>query len=594
MNFNYFKLAITATLFMVSCSNDAIEIPEKPETEVTPEQKPNEKPEEKPQDTGNPVSISVGIKGMEESRSGIIERFVQGNNLSILKKEIPYTFSFDGVNWVNTQNLKIDSTTVLTAIHPVISEITDGFTLIDINKQDDVMFDQQTVTSDFPTAKFNLKHKLTLVRIKILKDEYIGNGVVSDFKIGNTYTSCRLHVQNGEITTGMLPKGDINFGNKYVLNDQNPETVDVIVAGKNEGDNVSFSFLLDGEVKNYQFPDWHRWEEGLMYTYTLKIKGKYNSAINKDDVPVDVEYWSQFGKTDEIIIKEPASDDWERYFTYSPRHKESGYYLYQNEGFALGFNYSHWGNHKFFGKVRGVITKNGEIVEKFPTYTHLPDAKINFSETAAYVVSQPGVYKFEVLFQKDGETTWMRGHEEGNPEEYLFEILPTPSEDDPALRQLYLENDENYHPDRVYPIPDDDSFNLIYVISNKGKHNLNGEIKVVWERDFSVKGMFQYPSQKKEGKPNDNEWHDEIGRMKISIPSGVKFWKGIVSCKIPVSYPAPTYYNGAQIYLYWREAGKTEWTILRLDGDYLFNRNYNDGYIFKEANNNISVRQRNW
>lgn len=594
MNFNFFKLVIAAGLFMVACSEDAIEIPEKPETEDTPEEKPNEKPEEKPDDTGKPVSISVGIKGMEKSRSGIIERFIQGNEISVVNERSPYTFKFDGVNWTNTQNLKVDKESVLTAIHPVISKVDEeGNVLIDMTKQEDVLFDQQTVTADFPTAKFNMKHKLSLVRIKILKDEYIGNGVVSDFRIGNTFTSCLLHVNYGDITTLTQPKGEILFGQKYVLNDNSPETVDVIIAGKAENENVTFSFLLDGERKTYYFPDWHRWEEGLMYTYTLKIKGKYNSAINKEDVPVDVEYWSQFGKTDEIIIRETDESDWERYFTYSPRHKEHAYYLYQNEAFPLRFNYNHWGDCKFHGKVRGVITQNGRIVEKFPACEHYPDARIPFFQTSAYVLSQPGTYKFEVLFQKEGETTWMRAHEEGDPEEYQFEILPTPSDDEPALRQLYLESEGMYLPASVYRIPDNDSFNLVYVISNKGKHRLKGEVKAMWERDFSLKGTYQYPSQKRHNESNDNEWKDEIGRMKIDIPTGEKFWKSMITCKIPIKYPAPTYYNDAVIHLYWRADGDKEWALLRLDGDYLLNRNF-EGNVFEEANNNLHVSPQNW
>lgn len=41
-----------------------------------------------------------------------------------------------------------------------------------------------------------------------------------------------------------------------------------------------------------------------IYTYSIKIKGAYNGEVNKEDVPIDVEYWSQFGKTDDIVIRE--------------------------------------------------------------------------------------------------------------------------------------------------------------------------------------------------------------------------------------------------------------------------------------------------
>ena len=599
MRLKYLTLAMAAAFLMGACADDVIEIPKKPETETTPDggkEEPEEKPEEKPEEYGEPVSISVGIKGMEESRSGIIEKFEQGSEVSVAKGVEPHTFRFDGLKWHNTQDLKVDKETVLTAVHPVFSEVkSDGYIIIDVTKQEDVLYDQQTVTPDFPTAQFNMKHKFSLVRIKILKDEYIGTGVVSDFKIGNIATTSRLYLDNGHNLWVTESKGEIPFGEKYVLNDESPETVDAIVAGKaaDIDKQVTLSFLLDGERKTYYFPDWHRWEEGMMYTYTLKIKGKYNAAINKDDVPVDVEYWSQYGKTDDIVIMDTDESDWERYFTYSPRHKETGYYLYQNEAFPLGFNYDYWGSGKFHGKIRGVITRNGKIVEKFPADIHYPEGTIHFFETAAYVLSDPGTYKLEVLFQKEGETKWMRGHEEGNPDEYQFEILPTPSDNEPALRQLYMEEKGDYSPSSVYSVSDNDPFNLVYVISNRGKHRLSGEIKAVWSRDFSLKGTNQYPSQKRQNKPNDNEWNDEIGRMRVEIPAGHKFWKNMITCKIPVTYPAPSYYNKAVLNLYWKADGETEWKMLRLDGDYLLNRDF-DGDVFREANNCLKIGLKSW
>lgn len=48
----------------------------------------------------------------------------------------------------------------------------------------------------------------------------------------------------------------------------------------------------------------------MKYTYTLKMTGNYNSPVNMEQVDIDVEYWSRYGKTDQIILN-PNPEDYE-------------------------------------------------------------------------------------------------------------------------------------------------------------------------------------------------------------------------------------------------------------------------------------------
>lgn len=65
---------------------------------------------------------------------------------------------------------------------------------------------------------------------------------------------------------------------------------------------------------------------GNEYTYTLKMTGNYNSPVNMEQVDIDVEYWSRYGKTDQIILN-PNPEDYE--FTIWPNYTEYGYDCYQ-------------------------------------------------------------------------------------------------------------------------------------------------------------------------------------------------------------------------------------------------------------------------
>ena len=152
----------------------------------------------------------------------------------------------------------------------------------------------------------------------------------------------------------------------------------------------------------------------------------------------------------------------------------------------------------------------------------------------------------------------------------------------------------------AYPVPDDTSWNLVYTLSNKGEKALRGEIKAVWEREFKLKSNSYRPSTRDKQVANaDSEWTDEIGKTSINIPVGARFWKGIMECKLPVKHAKPIDSKGVLyavpvLHLYWKAEGSGEWVLLRCDADYLFNRNYGEGYIWDETTNYIKVMPQSW
>jgi hypothetical protein len=84
----------------------------------------------------------------------------------------------------------------------------------------------------------------------------------------------------------------------------------------------------------------------------------------------------------------------------------------------------------------------------------------------------------------------------------------------------------------------------------------------------------------------------------VDIPTGTRFWKGIMSCKFPVKRLAPRHdgvkYAIPVLHLYWRAENSNEWILLRCDADYLFNCNYTGDYIWDETTNYVKVMPQSW
>lgn len=221
-----------------------------------------------------------------------------------------------------------------------------------------------------------------------------------------------------------------------------------------------------------------------------------------------------------------------------------------------------------------------------------------------YVQAVPGTYRLAVLFKKNGESAWFKPYgydQNSNDGEWMYEVRP--ATDMPALRMITLEN-QKCNTFLAYPVPDNDWFNIVYTLSNKSRKAMKGTIKVVWEREFKLESNSYRPSAKadKNDSLNDEEWRDELGSCTVDIAAGVRFWKGIVSCKFPVQRKEPwrihdnVGYCTPIAHLYYQPEGSSEWKLLRCDTEYLFNRNYpgSESAKMDEAFNYLYVIPKSW
>lgn len=592
-------------LFLAACQTDKILVPEKntDNTEQTDDtDQPEDEPEDKPVNEELLLGLDATLKNMVESRKGVINAWQSGNEIGLYTENKNLKYTYDGSKWIAAEQYEVQKEQTVYAYHPYTENVDMPYVPVDLTRQEDVMYGQCIVTPDFPTAKPEMKHALSLIRVKLLRDEYMGTGLVTDVTVRNVNSHLAMDVVYGNIAYPDAQKCDIPIGGGFMLNDANPTVSEAILPPLYHPDGVSLSFKLDGKEMNYTFPSWHDWEAGNIYTYTIKIKGAYNAEINKEDVPIDVEYWSQFGKTDEIVLKNVDYTDFENMFFISTNYTEFGYDCYQNEGKPFGLFYTHAGSEPFEGKLRFVFMQGGQIVEKFQPIDIKIQGDWDGKKIQCYVTSAPGTYQLVPLFQRNGESTWFKalGYERnGSDAEWMYEVKAPASDNLPALRDILLEKEGDNTNFLAYRVPFNESFNVVYTLSNKGKKALKGEVKAVWEREFKLKSNSFRPSTQKLNTTNDVQWADEIGRVSVDIQPGIRYWKGIMECKVTKYYKSPTDSNGIGyatpvLHLYWKPEGSSEWTLLRLDADYLFNNDYQGADVWDETLNYINLILSDW
>lgn len=528
----------------------------------------------------NPLAlVNPTIAGMKQSRSGVIEAWTPGNNVVLFFNGKNISFIFDGNKWNAGEKHEVTTESEVYAYHPYDSYVDGNKRVIfDLTKQQDVMWGKTTVSPEFPAAQVEMQHKLSLIRIKLLKDEYIGTGRIDNISF-NARTECMI-----DLPTGAQPysdkRGDIRLDDTFILNDVNPYIFECMLLPEIDPTNTTFSFNLDGKKLTYQFGALPRWEEGMIYTYTIKIKGEYGTEINRDDVPVDVDFWAQCGKTDDIVIKEIPMGDWENRFRISANYTFYGYDVYQNEGKPFGLFYYHLGDNPFVGKLRFVLMQGDQIVDKFPPVT-LDTSDGWFGRCLpCFVTAAPGKYQLVPLFQRQGEITWMKAYGYNSDfcsdNDFMYDVLPPAPDNLPALRDIFLDSEGSNSTGLGYHVNFNTDFKVGFTVSNKGKKAIKGEIKAVWERELKDgSNSYRYGHTDKKA-TNESNWTDEIGRTTISIPAGVKFWKDVVDCKITQWHEGPrsstgNIYCAPILHLYWKAEGSNEWKLMRLDSDMLMN-----------------------
>ena len=589
--FKYISCVVCLGMFL-ACSNEEPVINEPPV--VTPNEKPAEAKDIM-------LAVNPSLEGMKTR--AIVEAFQAGHTMGVFTTDngggavgSNVSFAYDGNEWKAGGNAPVKGDMNVTAYFPYSASVTDCREIpVDLTRQEDCLYGTARVTKQVPTAALTMKHALSLVRIKVMKDEYMGQGKVENVTISGIRTRGRLDATDGSVVQeGNV--GSIPAGGNYLLNDASPVMIEAVVFPTVSCYGYTVSFDVDGHRCSYEIPAKHEWKAGYIYTYTFNLKGMYNAPVYMEDVPIDVEYWGKYGKTDEIQIRECGEDE----VTIRPNYTEYGYECYQNEGKVFGLFWTGWCS--FEGKLRFVLMQNGRIVEQYqPIDIQVKSGQWDGKWIQCYVTVSPGMYELVPLFQKKGERTWFMAvdYENGSTqEEWMYEVLPPAPDNLPALRMMQVEGRE-YNSFLVDMVPDGSPWNLIYTISNKGKGALRGEIQARWEREFKLRSNSYRPSARKKNTINDIEWNEVIGTTSIEIPNGTRFWKGKMEILIPKGRLEPKTkndglgYAGPVLHLYWRAEGSDKWILLRQDADFLFNRNYEDD-VYNQTTNYLAISLDSW
>ena len=474
--FKYISCVVCLGMFL-ACSN------EEPVINEPPVVTPNEKPAE-----AKDIMLAVRPTLDAMKTRAIVEAFQVGHTMGVFTRDngggvvsSNVSFAYDGNEWKAGGNAPVKGDMNVTAYFPYSASVTDCREIpVDLTRQEDCLYGTARVTKQVPTAALTMKHALSLVRIKVMKDEYMGQGKVENVTISGIRTRGRLDATDGSVVqegnTGSIPAG----GN-YLLNDASPVMNEAVVFPTVSCYGYTVSFDVDGHRCSYEIPAKHEWKAGYIYTYTFNLKGMYNAPVYMEDVPIDVEYWGKYGKTDEIQIRECGEDE----VTIQPNFTKYGYDCYQNEGKVFGLFWTGWCS--FEGKLRFVLMQNGRIIEQYqPIDIRVKSGQWDGKKIQCYVTVSPGMYELVPLFQKKGESTWCMAvdYENGSTqEEWMYEVLPPAPDNLPALRMMQVEGRE-YNSFLVDEVPDGSPWNLIYTISNKGEGVLRGEIQARWEREF--------------------------------------------------------------------------------------------------------------
>lgn len=574
---------------------------------VVEQEKPVVKPEE-PADPEEPdvektyLSIMPSIKDMQVQRA-VIEAWKEGHCLGVFSgTDMNIPFIFDGKEWKAEKKVEVTVEQQVYGYYPYASQSNDIAAVpVDITTQEDYMYGEGGVSITQPTAALVMKHALSLIKVLIKKNDYTGEGVVKAITFEGVHLTASMDVVTGTVTPSQN-KGIYKAGGNYTLDDASPVYVEAILPPVTTAEGITVTVNVDDKDFIYSIPASHEWRQGMVYTYTLNMKSGYNCEVDVDNVPIDEEYWSTFGKTDKIVMRDNGTDR----IYIRPNYTEYGYDTYTGEGKVWGFFLRYrnrGGNEDFSGQARFVLMDGDRIVEQYqPFDIKCGNGAWDGYRKYCYVQAVPGTYRLAVLFRKSGESTWFKHYgydQNSNDEEWMYEVKPTT--EIPALRMITLEN-QKCNTFLAYRVPDNDWFNIVYTISNKSKKAMKGTIKVIWERNFKFKSNTYRPSAKRDNTLDDEEWCDEVGSCVIDIAAGVHFWKGIVSCKFPIHRENPrdadsgVGYCTPMVHLYYQAEGSSEWKLLRCDAEYLFNRDYEgpESAQIDETFNYLGIIPQSW
>ena len=177
--FKYISCVVCLGMFL-ACSN------EEPVINEPPVVTPNEKPAE-----AKDIMLTVRPTLDAMKTRAIVEAFQVGHTMGVFTTDngggavsSNVSFAYDGNEWKAGGNAPVKGDMNVTAYFPYSASVTDCREIpVDLTRQEDCLYGTARVTKLVPTAALTMKHALSLVRIKVMKDEYMGQGKVENVTI---------------------------------------------------------------------------------------------------------------------------------------------------------------------------------------------------------------------------------------------------------------------------------------------------------------------------------------------------------------------------------------------------------------------------
>lgn len=195
--------SIMATLLLLA-SCDKENDPILPEPEPTPEPAPE------PDKPKTMLCFSTSIEMLNEvTTRGTVSSFEPDSEIGLFYNDtcINKKFVYDGKIWSGGEVALADEMRDIICYYPYSSVIkSSGEIPIDIGSQTDYLAGSASVGAEKPEVEVKMKHLLSLVRITIKKNNYIGEGHIESLTWNGIHTTAKYNAANNT-TTPMGSKG---------------------------------------------------------------------------------------------------------------------------------------------------------------------------------------------------------------------------------------------------------------------------------------------------------------------------------------------------------------------------------------------------
>ncbi len=559
--YSYLVAMAVLALTAFSCQTD--EILDLPVTPPTPEP-------EVPAPKSVLLGINPTIGGMEAVTRGVITEFTDndkiglfftggelGSNYQNNSEAANVSASYFTGAWAVQKELAVTVPGTVYGYYPYSDKVVDGKVMpVEIASQTDYLYARKAMVDEKnPIAQIGMQHALSLVSVRIRKNDYQHAGKVTKIEIIDVHSTGTLNIGSGEVTkTGAVT--DYAVDRNIVLDDAQLVKTQMIMLPTRIADagNVRLRITIDAKVYTWDVPKSHNWEASKEYTYTLNL-GKTAEVL--PDLELDIDYWTKYGKDDNITIEDHTQSGSAYYRVVDVEMGGSPYgkTVVQGETFVFG-GVVNARSRTFKGRVKYTLWQGDKMVEQFPTYNFV-STSFNTLYIPCFITCAPGTYKLKMLLQEEGTTSWIIPSDRRSEErDWMFTVQAKNSA--PSIKSMNLEGYQS-ESNVIRFVKLNQPFNMEFTMTNRAGVPLNGEIKAVWHRTFT--GEFYLQSD-----ADESVWEDEIGRIAVNIPANTKELKGKVPCQITIqrTYPkrcSPT------ISFYYKAEGSTEWVLMRSDSD---------------------------